>query len=205
MRFLHALQVLFSGLGRWYFKLRCVGRENIPPTGAVIVASNHLHLSDPIMHAFSLPRTFHTMAKMELFRFKPFGWLIRQLGAFPVDRGHGDRGAIKTAAAVLESGEPLLIFSEGTRSRTGELGPFKAGTAMIASLTGAPIVPAVIYAPRGVGFRRGVVIEYGKPLQMTELGVSKVTGEALRAATKELRDKVEEMQTAWKQSGSTRA
>lgn len=200
MRFLRILQKLFSRPGRWFFRLRCVGVENIPATGGVVIASNHVHLTDPIMHAFCLPRTFHTMAKKELFRFKPFGWLIGKLGAFPVNRGHGDRGAVDRAVHFVEEGGPLLIFSEGTRSKTGELSSFKTGTAMISMLSGAPIVPAVIHAPRGVGFRKGVVIEYGAPFCAADLGITEATSTSFRALTSELRRRVEEMQTAWKQT-----
>ena len=197
MRTLKTLQKLFSRPGRWFFNLRCVGGENVPAEGGVVIASNHIHLTDPIMHAFCLPRTFHTMAKRELFKCKPFGWLLSRLGAFPVNRGHGDRGAVNRAVRIVEQGGPLLIFPEGTRSKTGELGPFKSGTSMISMLSGAPIVPAVIWAPRGVGFRKGVVIEYGKPLCAADLGITEATSASFRALTGELKNRVEEMQAAW--------
>lgn len=196
MRFFKALQILLSRPGRWFFRLRFCGVENIPG-GGVVIASNHIHLTDPILHAFCLPFPFHTMAKKELFRFKPFGWLISRLGAFPVDRGHGDHGAVKRAVQIVEEEGPLLIFPEGTRSKTGALGAFKTGAAMISMLSGAPVVPALIYAPRGVGFRKGVVIEYGAPFCASDLGITEATGASCRLMAGELRRRVEEMRAKW--------
>lgn len=186
---------LLGGLGRWLFRVRYIGTEHIPAQGAVILASNHISAWDPLLHAFRLKRDFRIMAKKELFRFKPFGWLLRKVGAFPVDRGHGDRGAVTAARSVLDGGGMLLIFPEGTRSKTGALLPFKSGAAMLAVSTGTPVVPAIIRAEGHIGLFRPTVIEYGEPVLPAALSPDGSTaGPAIKAASAVLRARMEEMQ-----------
>lgn len=188
---------LLGGLGKWLFSVKYVGVENIPKQGAVVIASNHINGWDPLLHAFNFKREFRVMAKKELFRFKPFGWLLRKIGAFPVERSRGDRGAVVAAKNALESGKMLLIFPEGTRSKTGKLLPFKSGAALFAVSTGSPIVPAIIHAPEGIGLFHPTVIEYGAPISPAELSPDAVcaspTGVMLKAATGRLRDRMEQM------------
>ncbi|MEW5924466.1 MAG: lysophospholipid acyltransferase family protein, partial [Candidatus Zixiibacteriota bacterium] len=92
------------------------GLENIPDEGAFILASNHISLSDPPMLATSLMRPIHFMAKRELFKIAVLGPVIRNLNAHPIHRGF-DRRALELAVGILNKGDALLIFPEGTRSR----------------------------------------------------------------------------------------
>lgn len=187
---------LLGWLGRLLFRVQYIGTDNIPKQGAVIVIGNHTNGWDPLLHAFNLKRDFHIMAKKELFRFKPFGWLLRQVGAFPVERGKGDRGAVETAEKVLRDGGMLLMFPEGTRSRTGHLLPFKTGAALFSITTGAPIVPSVIRAPKGIGLFRPTEIEYGEPITAAELVPEyngEITGVLLKAASGRLRARIAAM------------
>ena len=184
------LRVILFPAAKLFFFLKQQGRDNIPETGSVIIASNHLHLFDPILHAFCTGRVYRTMAKAELFRFKPFGALLRSLGGFPVQRGRADKGAVGTAEQILADGNALLIFPEGTRSKTGEMGMFKAGAAALCAHSGAPIVPAAIVAPKGVGLFRPVKIVYGKPLSRQELGLHKADSTSLRSAIKRVEEEV---------------
>lgn len=106
------------------------------------------------------------MAKEELFQIPLFGWLLKGLGAFPVRRGTPDRRAFKRALAVLAAGNVLGIFPEGTRSKTGELGPAEEGAAVLALRSGAPVVPAGISGTLGPGPIRVI---FGPPVETSDL------------------------------------
>lgn len=170
---------------------RVTGKENVPKEGAVILCSNHLSNWDPGFLILCLPRRVCFMAKAELFRFKPMGKLLSYLfGAFPVARGKGDTGALHMAEEVLERGEILGIFPEGTRSRDGRMLRFKSGVALIAARSGASIVPCGI--DRRARLFHRVNIRIGKPISVEEL---QLTGESpnLRHATRLLMARVQEL------------
>lgn len=139
------LQVIFPPMFRWLFSLQVVGVENLPKTGGAVIASNHISLWDPPLLGTALPRPIHFMAKQELFENPVFSWVIRQLNAFPVQRGSADRVAIRKALALLEQQELVGIFPEGTRSKTGQLGTSEPGMALIAAKAGVPIVPTALF------------------------------------------------------------
>ncbi len=110
-----------------YFRLSRIGREHIPRQGPAIIASNHRSFFDPFLIACMARRPMYYVAKRELFEIHPLlSFLVRTLGAFPVDRGRGDRDTIATAKELLARGELVLIFPEGTRVRPGPLGASQA-------------------------------------------------------------------------------
>lgn len=111
-----ALRVLAVMLVRICFRFSVSGRENIPASGAVLV-SNHASMFDPVVLGVAVPRPIHFMGKAELFRNRISNWFFRKLHAFPVRRGEFDRGAIRSALEVLDRGQLLGIFPEGTRNR----------------------------------------------------------------------------------------
>ncbi|MGN0953862.1 lysophospholipid acyltransferase family protein [Dialister sp.] len=148
------------------FRLHVEGRENVPQTGAVIVAPNHKSDWDPplIGVAFNT-RIIHYMAKEELFKNPAFGWLIRQFGTFPVKRGTVDRTAIRQAIRELKAGNPLGIFPEGTRIRKDGLGRFHSGMASLALMTGTSILPVAVIGSRDLPHRKGpLAVLIGKPV-----------------------------------------
>ena len=106
---------LLSALKR-LLPLRIQGLEYVPSTGAVLVVANHLHNADPILLEIAFPRPLHFMAKRELFGVPVLGWIVRRIGAFPVDRRRADRAALRRAEAALAQGIAIGIFPEGTRS-----------------------------------------------------------------------------------------
>ncbi len=166
-----------------------VGKENIPADGKVILCANHLSNWDPILLLLKQPRRIAFMAKEELFRFKPLGWLIgRVFGAFPVARGKGDTGALEVGARLIEKGEIMGIFPEGTRSRDGRLMRFKSGAALIAARTGAAVLPVGIDR-RCKAFRR-VTIRVGELITPEELHLTGETPD-LRYATRLMRERVQ--------------
>ncbi len=180
-------------IGRLMYNISYEGRDNIPDKGAVIIASNHINLVDPGLHAICVKRTFRTMAKVELFRHKLLAAILRPLGAFPVTRGKADKHAFSTAANVLKEGDALLIFPEGTRSKTGELGLFKAGAVALCAMTKAPIVPAAMIQEKNIKLFDMVHIVYGKPITYEELGLEDTSSTNLRRASEIVHDKVAEM------------
>lgn len=170
-------------LGGW----TVVGRENVPKTGPVILAPNHVSLLDPPLVGVSCGRYPFIMAKAELFH-GIVGWAIEQMGSFPVKRGSADRTAFKRARQVLRDGHPLLIFPEGTRTRTGELGPSEVGVAMLAHANKVPVVPIYIsgteraFSPRRPGFRLvRARIHFGRPLRFEAEYARKGDRETLEA------------------------
>jgi 1-acyl-sn-glycerol-3-phosphate acyltransferase len=131
---------------------RCVTRVNvegnpdaIPREGPVILASNHISNADPvIIGAWLTPRLgrrIHWLGKKEMFEWPVVGWMARNGGVVPVDRGAADIDAFRLAQRVLAAGQVLMVFPEGTRSPTGELQVPKDGLAMLALRTNATIVP----------------------------------------------------------------
>jgi 1-acyl-sn-glycerol-3-phosphate acyltransferase len=153
---------LFRLMYRW----RYVGYENIPQTGPVILASNHIHNFDPFLVAAPAKRFINFMAKEELFRFAPIGRLVRYLGAFPVRRGMSDKRALKTSLDITQNGGCLMIFPEGHRSKTGEIQQGLPGVAFIARKAQCPIVPIAIIGP--YRFRKKLSVRVGKPFYPNE-------------------------------------
>lgn len=146
------------------FSMKLVGKENIPKNTTVIFASNHRTNADPPLISCGLKGKHSFMAKEELFRNKFFGWLIKNLGAFPVSRGKGDSAVLDKAVENLENGRNLMIFPEGTRSKDGKVHRGHSGAAVIAARSGKPIVPVGIVFGEKLKFRTKITINYGEPI-----------------------------------------
>lgn len=162
-------RIFFRVLGRW----DVTGVENVPTTGPVIIAANHLSMADPPLVGCSLPRKAWFMAKEELFH-PAVGWFLRAMRAFPVKRGEPDMQALKKSLKLLASGEILMIFPEGTRQPSGHLGEPELGVGMIALRSKAPVIPVRLSGtdrllPPGKPFPRParVTIRYGKPIEFS--------------------------------------
>jgi len=153
------------------FRVRVEGLENFPRAGAVVLCANHTYYKDLIVVGSISPRKIRWMAKAELFRFPVFGALIKKLGAFPINRGAHDRDSIKTVYGLLNAGETLGIFPEGTRiADPVHRPPFKRGFVTFAANTGASLLPVAVKYEGGP-FGRGrlfckITLSYGKPVRM---------------------------------------
>ena len=145
---------------RIWFRLERHGRENIPNSGPVILAANHRSFLDPFVVGVCLRRPVYFVAKQELFAKRWQGWLLNALGAFPIRRGESDEEAVATSKEILDRGDAVVIFPEGTRIRTGSLGAPKRGVGRLALETGAPVVPIAVAGTEHT--RRGWVIRPAK-------------------------------------------
>jgi 1-acyl-sn-glycerol-3-phosphate acyltransferase len=175
-------------------RLRLRKRYNIPKHGPYIIAANHLSWTDiPLVPAY-VPGKVVYMAKEELFLDKRVGWLVRFLGAFPVKRGEGDRQALRAAESLLKRGKVLIIFPEGTRSKTHVLGKAHSGLALIALRAGVPVLPVAIWGSENAlkKFGAQVTVSYGEPLLLKPAG-AKITREDIQSATNTIMEKIAEM------------
>lgn len=165
--------LLAQTISRISFRLSVKGRKNIPLEGAFIAASNHIAYADPVVIGSIIKREIGFMAKAELFKTKFMRKLLAKVNAFPIHRGKSDIASFKTSINILSSLKmPLLVFPEGTRILTGELGQPKRGMAFIASQTKVPILPIYIENSdrllqcalfmRRIKIRIGELIEYSE-------------------------------------------
>lgn len=189
---LRAVRRLTAWLFRRYYRVQVHGFENVPRTGPVILAANHLAVLDgPLVVAMTRRVTF-AMAKNELFS-GTVGNLLEVIGQIPVDQYHVDTHALDRAVKVIREGHAFAIFPEGGRD-DGEMREIKGGAAYLAMVTGAPIVPVAILGSREPGQtirelpRRGGTIHlaYGAPIAFGQVTWPR-TRDRVRAATEELR------------------
>lgn len=152
------------------YRTRAIGTENVPAAGPVILAPNHFSNLDHFFAGVFLRRKIRFMAKSQLFgKSRLLTYIFRRGGAFPVRRGHGDQEAFRTAHAILDRGDCMLIYAEGGRSRTGELGQPRPGVGRLGLESGVPVVPVAIHGSQAVRkWRRlrfpKVTVQYGEPL-----------------------------------------
>lgn len=161
-----------------FFRLKRIGIERLPRTGPVLLVANHQSYLDPPMIGVSVPRQFHPIGRAGLFVSPVFAWLLRMLNTMPIrEDGRGDADAMKRALAILEQGEVVLIFPEGSRSANGEIGEFKRGASLLLKRSGCPVVPVAIEGafdawPRSRKFPilfRCVRVRFGDPIPHDEL------------------------------------
>ena len=151
------------------YRARAIGVENVPSSGPVIVTPNHFSQMDHFFAAVYLRRKVQFMAKSQLFTNPLIKFIFSRGGVFPVRRGYNDVEAFKTAHTVLGRGGAVLMYAEGGRSRTGDLGEPKRGVGKLALESGAPVVPVAIHGSAHVrGWKRfrfpKVTIQYGEPM-----------------------------------------
>lgn len=172
---------------------RLIGKERLPEKGGLFCA-NHSSMIDPICLAVALGVKWHmhAMAKAEVLRWPILGWVLKKAGIFGVERGKSDIGAIKTAMKYLKNDEMVLIFPEGTRikdgvDRFGNESEAKAGAAMLAVRTGAPLVP--VYIPPKKRWFRFTNIVIGEPFY-PQVESKKGSAEEYQAIAEDLMSRV---------------
>lgn len=156
--FVRASNLFGRTLVRSSTRVSVAGLEHVPPSGPLILASNHISNADPALVACwltpALGRPVHWMAKAEALDWPVAGWFMRHNGAFGIRRGAADTEAFRLAKSVLDDGRVLGTFPEGTRSPTGALQVARDGVTLLALRTGAPILPIGVagtdrFWPRG--------------------------------------------------------
>jgi 1-acyl-sn-glycerol-3-phosphate acyltransferase len=148
------------------WRLRIVGRNNIPAAGPALFASNHVSFADPPLVGCCLSRMIHFMAKQELFEVPLLGWFIGQVNAFPIRRVERDVAAFKTAQRILQGGGAIILFPEGTRQKSGLLGTAKPGVGMLAALSGSPVVPVYVHNSNRLKSLKRVAVCFGAPMSV---------------------------------------
>ena len=173
------------GLSRVYFPGRVIGRENLPATGAYVVAPVHRSNVDWLFVARVTRRRLRYIVKAEVWKSKLVGRLLELLGGFPVNRSGADREALERCRVVLVGGEPLVMFPEGTRRSGPEVNELRDGVAYLALRTGVPVVPIGIGGaeramPRGSALPRPrrVNVVVGAPIYPPAPAVDAAAGAA---------------------------
>ncbi len=163
------VRILISLPALLIYRTRAIGIKNVPKSGALILAPNHFSQMDHFFVGLYLRRQVRFMAKSQMFGPPVFTYIYKHGGVFPVRRGHRDEESFKTAFTILGQGGMLLVYAEGGRSRSGELGEVKPGIGRIALESGAPVVPVAIHGSERVRrwkrFRfPKVTVQFGEPL-----------------------------------------
>lgn len=183
--FYRFVRFVLKGPVRLLYRVKIVGRENEPEDGGFLICCNHLAALDVLLIAVALKKHQPCfMGKKELFKIPVLSGAIRALGAYPVDRGGGDVGAIKNSIRLLQKGHCVAIFPQGTRQPNKDPRDTKVrnGAAMIAMHANATVLPINIYregySPKC--FRR-TVVSIGKPIPFSAFGYDReASGEYAR-------------------------
>jgi 1-acyl-sn-glycerol-3-phosphate acyltransferase len=139
--FYRFVRFIVAGGSSAAYRARFVGRENLPAQGGYILASSHRSMMDIPFAAQLSPRPLRFMGKASLFKVPVLGWLFRVLGGFEVQRDGSDRKALRESISMLQGGEVLLVYPEGTRQNGPKIEPLQPGAAYLALRAGVPIVP----------------------------------------------------------------
>ena len=174
-------------------RVRVVDRHKVPATGAFILAPIHRSNIDSPLASAVTRRRMRFMGKDSLWKVRPVGWVLSALGGFPVSRGTADREALKRCIAVLGSGEPLVLFPEGTRQSGPRVHPLFDGAAYVAVKAGVPIIPVGIggserVMPKGSKMihPRKCVMVIGDPI----VAERDAQGRVARSAVKDVTDRL---------------
>jgi 1-acyl-sn-glycerol-3-phosphate acyltransferase len=151
------------------WRVRAIGVANVPKSGPLVLAPNHFSQMDHFFVGLYLRRKIRFMAKSQLFGPPVLTYIYKHGGVFPVRRGHHDEEAFETVRRLLDQGEMLLVYAEGGRSRSQELGEPKPGIGRIALESGVPIVPVAIKgSERARQWKRfrfpKVTVRFGEPM-----------------------------------------
>ncbi len=167
--FYYLVRLFFAVFLKILYRPKVHGIDNIPNRKPFIICSNHLCWMDPIIVGIAIPAGYriHYMAKKELFSNFIIAYLLRKVGAFPLNRKDADYAAIKRSYQLLQDGQVLGLFPEGSRSKNGKLQKAYNGAALIAARSGVPVLPVAIAGPYRIFRPLNVFI--GKPFVLPPL------------------------------------
>jgi 1-acyl-sn-glycerol-3-phosphate acyltransferase len=198
-------RVVLTGPVLLNYRFRAIGVDNVPAHGPAILAPNHFSFFDHFFIAVVLRREVQFMAKSQLFRPPLLDFILSHGGTFPVRRGQRDDEAFITAHSVLGRGGVVLMYAEGGRSRSKELGTPKPGLGRLALESGVPVVPIAIHGSEHVReARRGflspkVTVQYGEPIVFEQ--VEHPAREQSQAAADQVFERVKSMYEALDANG----
>ena len=194
--FYRAWWVVLSPLIRLYWRIRVVGRENLPRRGGVILASNHQSGLDPVVVGGIVNRPIYWLAKVEYVITPKVAWFFKSVGVIPVNRDAPEHVAIERAADTVGAGKIFGIYPEGTRSPDGRVYKGYTGVARVAEATGAPVVPCGVLntleaLPKGKIMARPLKCEvrFG-PAMYFKMGTGEDPNEAYHRFTDEVLDAI---------------
>ncbi len=158
------------------FRVKFVGRENIPDSGNYIFAANHITILDPFYVGLGCRKELYYMAKSDLFKNKLLAAFLRKMNAFPVKRDTSDRASLRRAEEIIKSGGSLGIFPEGRCNLDADLPKrAKAGIGFLASRCKCPVIPISLYNEKKGRLFSKLTVRFGEPISCEEMGI-KETG-----------------------------
>ena len=177
MSFYNFMLKLFSIFSKTFFKFEVIGTENIPSEGNLIIAANHKSNLDPIFVASAVnkKRKMTAIAKEELFKNKILAKILNKVEIIPINRQNPGLGTIKRILKYIKNDYALVMFPEGTRSKTDDFNNAKAGLSLFATKAKAEIVPCTIYS--SYKLFKPAKIYFGKPISIEEYYKQKLTSE----------------------------
>jgi len=194
------VRALVVGLCVVYTRTTIVGRHNIPREGSFVLAPVHRSNIDTPLAGAVTARRLRFMGKDSLWKVRAIGWVLSALGAFPVTRGTADREALKRCISVLEAGEPLVLFPEGTRQSGPVVQPLFDGAAYVAVKAGVPIVPVGIggserVMPKGkkMIYPRKCVLVVGEPIMAVRDESGRIPRSGVKDLTAELSNELQRL------------
>ncbi|HEX9995116.1 MAG TPA: lysophospholipid acyltransferase family protein [Acidimicrobiales bacterium] len=201
LAFYRLVRGLLVAFGRGWLRLRVEGGEHVPADGPFVLAPVHRSNLDFFLVSSVTTRRMRYMGKDSLWRSRALGWLISALGAFPVRRGAADREALRTCLEVIRSGEPVVLFPEGTRRTGPVVESIFDGAAYVAGRAGVPILPVGIGGseramPRGAKWIRPVrvAVVVGRPFTVGDgTAGERVPRSAVKAASARLQRELQEL------------
>ena len=177
MSFYNFMLKLFSIFSKTFFKFEVIGTENIPSEVNLIIAANHKSNLDPIFVASAVnkKRKMTAIAKEELFKNKILAKILNKVEIIPINRQNPGLGTIKRILKYIKNDYALVMFPEGTRSKTDDFNNAKAGLSLFATKAKAEIVPCTIYS--SYKLFKPAKIYFGKPISLEEYYKQKLTSE----------------------------
>jgi 1-acyl-sn-glycerol-3-phosphate acyltransferase len=195
------LRVAVYWFCRLFWRVEINGREHVPTTGPFILSPVHRSNVDTLLASTVTKRRLRYMGKDAMWKYRWSAWFFTKGGGFPVHRGTADREAMRTVVHVLERGEPVVMFPEGTRQSGPVVETLYDGPAYVATRTGAPIVPVGIGGseramPKGAKFIRPlkIVLVIGQPLEPAVVAAGRsAPRRAVRDLTEQLRAELQKL------------
>lgn len=182
------VKYLFKFFFLFTFRIKTVGLDKVITDRGAVFACNHKSNWDGLVILATCPRQLAFMGKIELFKFKPFAYILRKFGVFPVNRGKGDISAIKTSLKILKEGNAFIMFPEGKRVKKYEQSQVKPGIAMISTRAKVPVVPVTISGT--YKWMNKIIVTYGEPIYFDEYYDEKLSVEKLQEMSVSIMDNI---------------